>query len=327
MTVSPAASIAICQWMRARGFDPDPALEASGVDALALRTGRRIDAARAMSLWQEAERITGDAAIALRVAEWVPIGAHHVVDSMVMASGSPRAALGRAARYFGLINARSSIQLVPSRRGLAIEIHDDALPARYAEYVFASIVARTRAATWFGWTPAEVHFGFARPPHEAEYERAFRCRIRFREPQHRLLIDREGLATPQPHADEELCAILERHAEGRLDELAGANALAADVRTIVRRAMDAGRLSLDATARELGLSSRTLQREMLAAGESYRAIVDAVRRDRVLAAVRDGCTNLSALTAAGGFADTRALLRAFRRWTGTTPRRFGAAGR
>jgi len=81
-------------------------------------------------------------------------------------------------------------------------------------------------------------------------------------------------------------------------------------------------------AGDLGLSSRSLDRELARRGTSFRAEVDSVRRElaeRRLAA-RD--TTLCRIARELGYSDPANFTRAFRRWTGEGPlvyrRRHGA---
>jgi AraC-like DNA-binding protein len=74
-------------------------------------------------------------------------------------------------------------------------------------------------------------------------------------------------------------------------------------------------LSLAAVARTLALSPRSLQRRLAEEGTSWRDLVDGVRRDRATALLGQGLSR-KAVAARLGFADTRALRGALRRWGG-----------
>jgi AraC-like DNA-binding protein len=81
------------------------------------------------------------------------------------------------------------------------------------------------------------------------------------------------------------------------------------------------------TARRLGMSSRTLQRRLRAAGTSFS---DLLRRKREFCAVDmlcDGQRTLAEIADALGFSEHSAFSRAFKRWTGTPPARFRSASR
>ena len=229
------------------------------------------------------------------------------------------------ARHFGLINDSSVIRWERDRRGAVLELadgHQD-LPGFYAEYVFASITRRTRACAAPSWAPDEVRFAFAPPPHARALERLFRCRMRYGCEAHRMRIGAKELVVAQPFADSELCAFLDRRTARMAEDRDRLGAFAAEVRDAVRR-IGSARASLPRLAAELAVSPRSMQRLLLGAGTSFRAIVDSIRRDAVMEVLADGETGGQRLARAAGLSSARALARAFRRWTGTTPVAFGA---
>jgi AraC-like DNA-binding protein len=85
------------------------------------------------------------------------------------------------------------------------------------------------------------------------------------------------------------------------------------VREIVLERIERPDLSLRTAARILAVSPRTLQRRLADDGTSWRAIVDGTRRERVNALLAEDAT--ADVTAARvGYAGSRALRRALRRW-------------
>jgi AraC-like DNA-binding protein len=94
------------------------------------------------------------------------------------------------------------------------------------------------------------------------------------------------------------------------------------VRHTVGPLLASGTCALSDTARELDLHPRTLQRGLRDEGTSFEAIRDSVR----FAAARDllGLTPLSVLEVALslGFKTQSAFIRAFQRWSGTSPARW-----
>ena len=77
--------------------------------------------------------------------------------------------------------------------------------------------------------------------------------------------------------------------------------------------------SASALSRQLRLGTRTLRRRLEEHGTSYLAVLERVRRDVALAALRDPNVPLSEVARRAGFADQAAFSRAFRRWHGVAP--------
>jgi AraC-like DNA-binding protein len=93
----------------------------------------------------------------------------------------------------------------------------------------------------------------------------------------------------------------------------GDAAWTAAVREILFAQLDRPALSLPVAARRLAVSARTLQRRLADEGTTWRAEIDAARRERAASLLRQGTT--SEVTAARlGYSESRALRRALRRW-------------
>jgi len=77
--------------------------------------------------------------------------------------------------------------------------------------------------------------------------------------------------------------------------------------------IETGRPSLDAIARSLAVSPRTVQRRLAAMGTTWRAELDRARRGRAQQARQVGTTS-TRLARQLGYADPRSVRRAQRRW-------------
>jgi AraC-like DNA-binding protein len=86
-------------------------------------------------------------------------------------------------------------------------------------------------------------------------------------------------------------------------------------------------VSLDETARALGLSSRTLKRRLADEGTDFSTILDDQRRQRALLLLRSADLSVEDVAARVGYSDVANFTRAFRRWAGTTPTAYRRARR
>jgi len=73
------------------------------------------------------------------------------------------------------------------------------------------------------------------------------------------------------------------------------------------------------------MSARTLQRRLGNAGARFVDLVDAVREEQARLLVRAAELPLAEITYRLGYAELSAFLRAFKRWTGSTPNEFRTA--
>ena len=68
------------------------------------------------------------------------------------------------------------------------------------------------------------------------------------------------------------------------------------------------------------MSLRNLQRRLEEEGTSYRQALNETRRDIARSYLDEGHTSVTEIAFLLGFADTSGFSRAFRRWTGLSPR-------
>jgi len=85
-------------------------------------------------------------------------------------------------------------------------------------------------------------------------------------------------------------------------------------------ALPDGAPSKTATARKLGMSARTLQRHLAGEGTSFKDLLDGARVDLARTYVAERRLSVTEIAFVLGFADTSAFSRAFKRWTGASPR-------
>jgi len=96
----------------------------------------------------------------------------------------------------------------------------------------------------------------------------------------------------------------------------------AAVERLILDSLAAGHPTIDGAARQLGIPVRTLQRRLREAGLSYRQLVDTVRFDEACRLLGDPRARLADVATVLGFADPGNFRRAFKRWSGVSPRDF-----
>ena len=136
-----------------------------------------------------------------------------------------------------------------------------------------------------------------------------------------IVFDATRVAEPLVSGNAELAAEADRIATRCIEELAPGSA-AARVRALILEAMPSGDVDQDGIARALNQSASTLQRRLREEGTSYQRLLDATRRELAVDYLKDGRHSLADITFLLGFADQSNFTRAFRRWTGKTPRQF-----
>ena len=78
----------------------------------------------------------------------------------------------------------------------------------------------------------------------------------------------------------------------------------------------------EAVADSLHLTPITLRRRLRAEGSTYQQIKDDIRRDSAIYNLSRGKMSIEEVAESGGFTESTSFYRAFKRWTGVTPRDY-----
>ena len=98
------------------------------------------------------------------------------------------------------------------------------------------------------------------------------------------------------------------------------------VGALVKQLLPYGRLTIEEVAARQRISVRTLQRRLRDWGFSFEEIVDDVRRAEAIGHVRAGNHSKMEIAFLLGYSDQAHFTRAFKRWTGRSPRQFAKTG-
>ena len=153
-------------------------------------------------------------------------------------------------------------------------------------------------------------------PTSAPYQACFGPRLRFDAPISLIRFPVAWLARPLSTAD----PARRRRLEAEAGVTQPAEHLVQIERTLMAQ-MLAGATTDDALADALAMHRRTLDRRLADLGVSFQGLLDSVRFDlarQLLSATR---LSLAAIAQLLGYAGVPPFLRAFRRWSGTTPGR------
>ncbi len=317
--------------LEALGYDPAKLLAQVGVDRATLASpNATVPHAKAMGLWQRAVEQRGDTAIGLHVAQAAAVESFDVHAYAVFASSTLRAGLWRACRYQRLVHEATELRL-EDRDGETWLRHrlpgGLAVPRPSAEFLLTAYVRLGRIAAGRQWSPRQVRFAHARPSEVEEHERWFGAPLEFSGGENAVSIADEILDAACPSANPGLAAVLDRYAGDLLERLPRGSSASARVRAYLGQALSAGPVNVEQVAAHFKMSSRTLRRALRAEGTCYKELLDQLRRERALALLGEGRASIAEVSFLLGFADISAFYRAFRRWTGKTPRELLRPGR
>jgi AraC-like DNA-binding protein len=167
-----------------------------------------------------------------------------------------------------------------------------------------------------------ICFDYPAPVYSAEYVAVFGNVVHFEEPFVGIELPRVLLDTQARYYDRGVHSVLRALAEDRQQSLDRSVTYAERTRAILIREHGPNRTDMNAVARALTLSARSLRRRLADEGETYESIASqafsAVAKNLL---GRPGWS-IQETAHQMGYAEPSAFHRAFRRWTGQTPSAF-----
>ncbi|MDX2170570.1 MAG: AraC family transcriptional regulator [Deltaproteobacteria bacterium] len=320
-------SATILRALAARGVDAGAVARRAGIDPDQLGPDARVPRAALNQLWELAVEATGDTAFGLEVARYPAQTTFHALGYAVAASLTLKEALERIIRYRRLIGDVLELRLVEAGDRYRFEIDVSAQPGVPPQAVDAIAAVVVRQARLLhgprGCDPLAVHLARPAPPDEHPYRRLFHVAVQFGAPRNALEFARGDLEDRLPAGNAELARgndeVMVRYL-ARLEQ----SRLSSRVQQALLDALPDGAPSKAAVARTLGMSARNLQRHLAAEGTSFRALLDEARVSLARTYVAEGRLSVTEIAFVLGFADTSTFSRAFKRWTGVSPREFVA---
>jgi AraC-like DNA-binding protein len=271
---------------------------------------------------------SGDPFFALRYLDQVAPDSIGAVGFLAVSSATLGQALERIVRFQRVLSGGDRFEMRRGRSSARFQVSSFG-PTRPAHAITAEMYAYDTSALAARLSGAPVRLERLELRHAprapaGEYHRRFGVVPRFGAPANRWSIPQRTLAHPMPRADAGLARVLERQVSRVEGTLPRSGSLAEELRLAIGTRLADGRPPLAELARALRLVPRTLQRRLDDEGLSYRELVDEARRAIALASLARG-ESIAEASFLAGFSQPRALHRAFRRWTGTTPEIFRAA--
>lgn len=287
-----------------RGISAETCLEGTGVELGATQVCGAQELHVATNLVKAAGGTPG---LGVAVGQKVGLRAYGVWGFALLTSPNLAHASEIGLHYLPLTYAVTGLRLeiTADQVRLIIEDTDPFL----VEREIATVTGIVRAL--LGESPRTMRVELRLPP-ETDYESALRTPVTYQARHNALVADAAILRQPLPHADPMTMAACERACRTLVERRSPTTTRS--VRTIVAE----GVTDTDAIAARLHLSPRTLRRRLAAEHTSLRRLVEEIRRATASDLLgRD--LSVEQIAARLGYTDAATFIRAFRRWTGTTP--------
>ena len=168
--------------------------------------------------------------------------------------------------------------------------------------------------------PKAIRFTYKEPSYRAEYDRIFGVPLFFESHMNGFLIDEALLNMKLPRTNPYLSEILSARADELLKSLERSKTTRGRVENLLVPILHTGEATVEMIASKLGLSRQTLFRKLKAEGVTFGQVLDELRHQMALYYLNGKRVSVNQTAYLLGFSEPAAFSRAFKRWTGSSPR-------
>jgi AraC-like DNA-binding protein len=315
--------------LRQHGVNADSLLKEVGLRRADVSDlDNRISYSAVIGLIERAATTLGDASYGLRLGAAQEAKDSGMLGFLMLNSPTLLDALSNAQRYFRVLGEGEDIEI--ERMGPHVTLRfretDRALRGlrHNSEYIAAIIVRACRDMTRKRISPVRAEFMHGRPNAKVAYADYLACPVKFHGEWDALIYDAATMRLPVMGADSTLLKVLEKACQKILGPTPKKQDIVHDVRELVIDRLTKGGASFDDVAREVNMSSKTLERRLADRDTTFSVLLDDIRSGLAKRYLSDTDLRLDQIAYLTGYSEPAALVRAFKRWTRTTPMQFRA---
>jgi AraC-like DNA-binding protein len=326
LTVAASGVRALLELAVSRGASRCALTERSRIEPAELEDrDNRVPFAKYVALMKAGQDLCGDPALALHFGESVDASEISFTHQIGASSMAEAITVGnRYARLSVEVDEGSADRFVLSRIGGRLWLIDTRKNPNdfpeLTESAFARMICTMRRLVGEKSLVKAVHVTHAAPKYRAEYDRIFRVPVVFDSDKNALLVDDAMLSFKPPVSPAYASEVLTAHADELLEKLESSKSMRGSVERLLALSLKSGDASMKAIAGKLGVSRQTLFRKLKLEGVTFEKVLDELRYKLALHYLSAKKMSVNQTAYMVGFSDPAAFSRAFKRWTGSTPR-------
>ena len=281
------------------------------------------------ALWRGIGQVCPDPAIGLALGTETKAENFDPVVLAALSTGSFGEAMRQIGRYKQL-SCPEEVVLVPGETEWSIQFRwllaNETEPAVLTDLCFAWVLSIARHGTGMRISPLRLEL--QRPRANARsLERHFGCPVVFGAAWNAIVFRASDAELRFMTRNAELLAMLAPQLDEDLKRHKGEESFPDRVRSAIQRKLTGSRPKMQEIARELHISSRTLQRRLQDAGSNFQKALEEARHQLARHYLTNSLLELSETAHLLGYEDSNSFVRAFRVWEGVPPAHWRGAQR
>lgn len=308
------------------GMDPVGMVRHVGLDPSCLLTpDQRVPEASLANILDASSKTSHGSSLGLLMGETWRLSDFGVLSLLLQHQPTLRQTLSELKHYRHLLSDSVAIDITEYPQLTVVQcalVTGRSHPGRQPmELAVAVLLSLCRHQLGQHWMPRRVHFVHAAPAHTGIHQRVFGPHLEFGSDFDGIVLAQGELDQVNPLSDPDMA----RYARDFMElqpRAASRQLLSHAVHRAVHTLMPHGRHNIEQVGQQLGMSARTLQRQLGQEGAHFQTLVNDVRREQAQRLVEGRVHSITEVAQMVGFAETSAFSRWFSQQFGVSPSRW-----
>lgn len=277
-------------------------------------------------LWELAVEVTADPCFGLStVKHWHPTTLH-AFGFAWLASHTLKEAFERTERYVRIVSSAATVSLLETTDGYEFKIdpaqHVGLKPAYAAmDAAMATFLYMCRLSCGQDFAPLRLELQRPAPPCSEKFSHFFNTNILYNSAHNQFLFDKYNLEKNLPTANAELAQSNDKIVSDYLADMDRSDTVM-QVKSKLTDNLSSGNMTEKRMAELLNMSPRSLQRKLEEKNQNYKTLLDETRHELAAQYLQNSRLSINEITYLLGFSEASNFSRAFKRWTGSSPKRY-----
>jgi len=290
-----------------------------------LHLPERIPALVYGKLWESLVHCSGQEALAIQLATHIQPSNLGLMGIAMCSSQRVASAIEKVRRYKKLLNDDTIIISETAQKvQIVYELANPGLPgSQYIlEHACVGLHTLLQWLTKRSFSPLEVHATFSRPSYSAHLEDRLGDKLYFKRAYNALVYPKELLHYKIDRSLEQLEQQVAQQVEQALEDIKQENAWSQRVIQLLSSGSLGMTPQLGEVAQQCHVSPRTLQRKLKSEQTSFQSLLQKHRCHLAYSYLKQQQYSIEEIAFITGFSELSSFTRAFKSWTGFSPRAY-----
>jgi AraC-like DNA-binding protein len=254
------------------------------------------------------------------------LGTYYMMGKLTVNQSTLKKSLELGVRFYNLVTRFEFITLDVEPENTLMSFNHVS-PQEDHGHLFAEmcLLAWHRYASWLivdSLPLIETRFNYPSPQHAREYSYLFPGMHKFDCRTLSLVFPTQYLSRPVKQNEGSLKSFMNHCPLELFRQYKADYSVSAEVKRLINRTIMDGNTSVDDVATSLYMTTRTIMRRLKDEGTTFQQIKDVVRRDKAINLLTLYSLPIKEVAEKVGFSDPTVFNRAFKSWTGESPRKY-----